>query len=316
MASTPPGFMPPELPQLARAADRLTFVYVERCRVHRDENAITATDERGTVHIPAATLGTLMLGPGTTVTHQAMTLLHQSGVCAVWTGEEGVRYYGHGRPLAESSRLLEAQAKLFSTTRGRLRVAKAMYQMRFPGEDVSGLTLQQLRGREGVRMRRAYQAAAKRFGIRWSSREYDPNDFDNADAVNRALSAANAALYGVVHSVVVALGLSPGLGFVHTGTIRSFVYDVADLYKADLVIPLAFQLAAEQPPDISSAARRGLRDLMVDGQFLKRCVGDIRGLLLEESPQEIDEEASNDAKLMLWGGFGSETAAKTNYGGR
>ncbi len=307
--------MPPELPQLARAADRLTFVYLERCRVHRDDNAITATDERGTVHIPASTLGTLLLGPGTTVTHQAMTLLHQSGVCAVWTGEEGVRYYGHGRPLAESSRLLEAQAKLFSTTRGRLKVARAMYQMRFPGEDVSGLTLQQLRGREGVRMRRAYRAAAEKYGIQWSSREYDQNDFDNSDSVNKALSAANAALYGVVHSVIVALGLSPGLGFVHAGTIRAFVYDVADLYKADLVIPLAFRLASEQPPDISSAARRGLRDLMVDGQFLKRCIQDIRGLLMDESEQEMSEDETTEVTLKLWGGFGPEVAAKRNYGG-
>ena len=315
MSRTPPGFVPPELPQLARAADRLTFVYLERCRVHRDANAITATDERGTVHIPASTLGTLLLGPGTTVTHQAMTLLHQSGVCAVWTGEEGVRYYGHGRPLAESSRLLEAQAKLFSTTRGRLKVARAMYQMRFPGEDVSGLTLQQLRGREGVRMRRAYRAAAEKYGIQWSSREYDQNDFDNSDSVNKALSAANAALYGVVHSVIVALGLSPGLGFVHAGTIRAFVYDVADLYKADLVIPLAFRLASEQPPDISSAARRGLRDLMVDGQFLKRCVQDIRGLLMDESEQEMSEDETTEVTLKLWGGFGPEVAAKRNYGG-
>ena len=313
MSRTPPGFVPPELPQLARAADRLTFVYLERCRVHRDANAITATDERGTVHIPASTLGTLMLGPGTTVTHQAMTLLHQSGVCAVWTGEEGVRYYGHGRPLAESSRLLEAQAKLFSTTRGRLKVAKAMYQMRFPGEDVSGLTLQQLRGREGVRMRRAYRAAAEKYGIQWSSREYDPNDFAGGDAVNQALSAANAALYGVVHSVIVALGLSPGLGFVHTGNIRSFVLDVADLYKAELIIPLAFRLAAEQPPDMGSAARRAVRDLMVGGKFLQRCVNDLRVLLLDEGADS--EEDPDSSPLFLWGGFGDDVAANTNYGG-
>lgn len=190
-----------------------------------------------------------------------------------------------------------------------------MYQMRFPGEDVSGLTLQQLRGREGVRMRRAYRAAAEKYGIQWSSREYDQNDFDNSDSVNKALSAANAALYGVVHSVIVALGLSPGLGFVHAGTIRAFVYDVADLYKADLVIPLAFRLASEQPPDISSAARRGLRDLMVDGQFLKRCIQDIRGLLMDESEQEMSEDETTEVTLKLWGGFGPEVAAKRNYGG-
>ena len=87
-----PGPRPVEVSKLVRAQDRLTFVYVERCVVHRDANAITATDERGTVHIPAATLGALLLGPGTNVTHQAMSLMAESGSTAVWVGEHGVRY--------------------------------------------------------------------------------------------------------------------------------------------------------------------------------------------------------------------------------
>src|SRR5262245_6440575 len=134
-----PGVRPPELPDLLRAQDRLSFLYLERCVVHRDSNAITATDARGTVHIPAATLGVLLLGPGTTVSHPAMMLLADNGSTAVWVGEHGVRYYAHGRSLARSSRLLAAQAAAVSQRDRRLAVARAMYAIRFPGEDTSAL---------------------------------------------------------------------------------------------------------------------------------------------------------------------------------
>jgi len=111
-----PGPRPVDISELVRARDRLSFVYLERCVVHRDDNAITAMDERGTIHIPAATLGALLLGPGTNVSHQAMVLLAESGATAVWVGERGVRYYAHGRGLSQSSRLLEAQATAVTTS--------------------------------------------------------------------------------------------------------------------------------------------------------------------------------------------------------
>lgn len=114
-----PGAKPVPLYQLLRAEDRLTFLYLEHCVVHRDANAITARDTRGTVHIPAATLGALLLGPGTTVSQQAMVLLAESGSTAVWVGEHGVRYYAHGRTLARSSHLLLAQAELVTNQNSR-----------------------------------------------------------------------------------------------------------------------------------------------------------------------------------------------------
>ncbi|WP_420213937.1 CRISPR-associated endonuclease Cas1 [Mycolicibacterium phlei] len=144
--------------------------------MHRDSNAITATDDRGTVHIPAAGVSVLLLGPGTTITHQAVSLMSDSGSTVVWTGERGVRYYAHGQPLAMSTRLLEAQAAAVSNARSRLRVARAMYELRFPEEDVSQLTMQQLRGREGARVRRAYRAEAERTGVEWRGRWALPPD--------------------------------------------------------------------------------------------------------------------------------------------
>jgi CRISPR-associated protein Cas1 len=307
-----PGTPPPDLSELVRAQDRMSFIYLERCIVHRDANAVTATDERGTVHIPAASLGALLLGPGTNVSHQAMVLLAESGSTAVWIGERGVRYYAHGRSLARSSRLLEAQATAVTNQTSRLRVARAMYAMRFPGEDVSRLTMQQLRGREGARVRRLYREHAERTGIEWRRREYDPTDFHAGNAINQALSAATTCLYGVVHAVIVALGCSPGLGFVHTGHVRSFVFDIADLYKAQVAIPVAFDVAAEDPEDIPAETRRAVRDAIRDGSILGQCSRDIHALLLPGSDDDDRLEADWDV-VNLWDGANRQVAGGVSY---
>jgi CRISP-associated protein Cas1 len=312
-----PGAKPVPLHQLVRAQDRLTFLYLEHCLVHRDANAITATDSRGTVHIPAATLGALLLGPGTNVSQQAMVLLAESGSTAVWVGEHGVRYYAHGRSLTRSSRLLMAQAELVTNRKSRLRVAREMYAMRFPGEDTTGMTMQQLRGREGARVRRIYREQSERTGVEWTRRDYDPDDFAGGSAVNQALSAAHTSLYGVVHAVIVALGCSPGLGFVHTGHIRSFVYDVADLYKAEISIPVAFEIAARKVADIGAETRRTVRDRMRDGAFLETCVRDIHTLLAhgEDDLTEYGPDAFDNADVvMLWDSNGRAVVGGTAYG--
>jgi len=306
-----PGTRPPELPELVRAQDRISFVYLERCIVHRQDNAITATDERGTVHLPAATLGALLLGPGTRVSHQAMVLLAESGSTAVWVGERGVRYYAHGRSLARTSRLLEAQAAIVSNQQRRLAVARAMYAMRFPGEDVQGQTMQQLRGREGARVRRVYREMSSETGVVWDKRDYNTEDFASGSVINQALSAAHTCLYGIVHAVIVALGCSPGLGVVHTGHVRSFVFDIADLYKADVSIPVAFRIAATQPEDVGADTRRAVRDAVHDGKILARCARDIRQLLLpDQDPVEDDVDAD---VINLWDGDDRVVSGGTGY---
>lgn len=292
-----PGMKKPDLLALPQIKDRMSFLYLERCLINRQDGAITVTDARGTVHVPAASLSVLLLGPGTNVSHRAMELIGHTGVCVIWVGEQGVRYYAHGHPLTHSARLLIRQAELVSNVRKRVAVARQMYQMRFPDEDVSSLTMQQLRGREGARVRSMYRQASKATGVSWSGREYDPNNFNASDPVNMALSAAHACLYGVTHSIIVALGCSPGLGFIHTGHERSFVYDIADLYKGTITIPIAFEVASEQPEDIGSATRHRVRDAITGGSLLKQCVKDIRFLLLEEPAIEEEMEL---AVLHLW----------------
>ncbi|GAA5107397.1 type I-E CRISPR-associated endonuclease Cas1e [Haloechinothrix salitolerans] len=308
------GGRPTEPRELVRAVDRVSFLYLDRCVVNRDSNAITATDERGTVHVPAASVGVLLLGPGTTITHQAIALLSDSGSTVVWVGEQGVRYYAHGSSLTRSSRLLEAQAHAVTNTRSRLRVARAMYEMRFPDEDVSALTMQQLRGREGARVRRVYREHSERTGVEWTGRSYDVEDFEAGDDINQALSATNSALYGVVHSVIVAIGCSPALGFIHTGHHRSFVYDIADLYKAELTIPVAFDVAASASPDIASEARRLIRDALHGGKLLERCARDIRRLLIGD-PEETDSaEYFEVDTISLWDDRHGNVAGGVSYG--
>ena len=208
----------------------------------------------------------LLLGPGIDVTHRAMELIGDTGMAVVWVGEHGVRQYAHGRALGHSSRFLEQQAKLVSNRRTRIAVARKMYQMRFPEEDVSKLTMQQLRGKEGARVRRVYLEQSKRTKVPWDRREYKVNSFDSSTPINKALTAAHQALYGLSCSVIVALGASPGLGFVHTGHDMSFVYDFADLYKAKYSIPVAFEMTARHGDnDIADWTRRGLRDAFSRG---------------------------------------------------
>lgn len=282
-----------ELKELPKISDRVTFIYVEHSKINRQDSAITVLDYRGTVRIPVAMIGVLILGPGTDITHRAMELLGDTATSVVWTGEYGVRHYAHGRALAHTTKFLEEQAKLVSNTRSRVDIARKMYQMRFPNEDVSKLTMQQLRGREGARVRSVYKKQALKYNVAWSGRDYDPDNFENSNAVNKALSVANVALYGLVYSIISALGLSAGLGFVHTGHDLSFVYDIADLYKANYTVPVAFEVASSVSDDddeIERITRLKMRDVFSEGKIIKLIVRDLQYLFNIDENEKFDSE--------------------------
>ena len=302
-----PGMIRPDLQALPQIRDRMTFLYLERCTIGREDGAITVTEERGCVHVPAASISVLLLGPGTRITHRGMELIGDSGVTVIWVGENGVRYYASGRPLTHRTGLLMRQAALVSNMRSHLQVARQMYQMRLPDEDVSALTMQQLRGREGARVRDIYRRQSAKWHVPWNGRQYAPEDFEAGDAVNQALSAGHACLYGLAHAVIAALGCSPGLGFVHVGHESSFVYDIADLYKAETTIPVAFEIAAQDVEDIGSAVRRRMREEMMKHHLLERMTHDIQALL------HAEEEAAEADLVRLWDENGTVQNA-TSYG--
>lgn len=291
------GALKAELKELPRIGDRVSFLYIEHATINRKDSALSVNDRRGIIYVPVAMIGVLLLGPGTDITHRAMEILGDVGTSVIWVGERGVRQYAHGRALARSTRMLEKQANLVTNRNKRLEVARKMYQMRFLGEDTTGLTMQQLRGREGARVRSTYRQYAKKYEVEWDKRTYDPDNFQDGNVVNQALSAANVALYGIVHSVITALGMSPGLGFVHTGHDLSFVYDVADLYKADLTIPLAFKIASEhdENDDIGAIARRAVRDAVADGKLMEQIVKDLQKLMEIEAEDQWEVET-----ISLW----------------
>ena len=290
------GMIKPKLQDLPQIANRMTFLYLEHCKINRQDSAITVLDEDGIFHIPSGVISVLLLGPGTEITHRAMELIGNSGISVCWIGEHGVRYYAGGCPLTKSSRLLLKQADLVSDQRKHLNVARKMYMMRFPDEDVSHLTMQQLRGKEGTRVKKIYEQCSKKWGVYWDKRKYNSEDFNASTPVNQALSTGNNCLYGLVHSVICAIGCSPALGFVHVGNINSFVFDIADLYKAELTIPIAFEIASQEPEDLPRAVRHKVRDEMVNMHLLERIVKDIKFLLMPDEPFENEDE-----KIMyLW----------------
>ncbi len=310
------GMIKPELTELPQIRDRMSFIYLEHCVINREDSAVKVTDMDGEVFIPAAAITILLLGPGCKITHRAMELIGDSGIGIVWVGEHGVRYYAHGRALNSHTGLLLKQAELVTNTRKHLSVVRKMYQMRFPNEDVSGLTLQQLRGREGSRVRTTYREYSKKWNIPWKGREYDPEDFMSGTPVNQALSAGNVCLYGLAHSVICALGCSAGLGFVHIGHECSFAYDIADLYKAETTIPIAFEMAAKvrdefedkTPQDFSGMVRRRLRDEIVKRHLLEQMVRDIKYLLSDNENEEGEEKA-----VYLWDNIKSRVENGKQY---
>lgn len=215
----------------------------------------------------------------------------------VWVGEHGVRYYAGGRALTRSAALAEAQATAWANRRTRLAVAREMYRLRFPDEDPAGLTRQELLGREGQRVKDCYRRESARTGVPWRGRHFTPGDFTSGDAPNQAVTAAAQCMYGIAHAVVAALGCTPGLGFIHAGHELSFVLDIADLYKTEIGIPVAFEAAAHGGEDIGSRTRRALRDAINETGLLDRCVSDVKRLLLPHQATDAVDDATDRVTL-------------------
>ena len=283
------------LHELPHFADKLSYLYVERAVVDRQDKAIAVHDADGTTPVPAASLAVLVLGPGTKITHAAVKTLADSDCQLVWSGEQGVRFYAHGVGGSRHSRNLIRQAQLVSNDLTHLQVVVRMYCMRFEEPIEPDLTLQQLRGKEGIRVRQSYREAAERFGVPWHGRSYKRDAWQDADPVNRALSAANACLYGLVHAAILSGGYSPALGFIHSGKQLSFVYDVADLYKAELTIPIAFAVAASGPTELEREVRMLCRDTFHKSRLIRRILPDIAHALDVPAAAGLHDEFAEDA---------------------
>jgi CRISPR-associated protein Cas1 len=290
--------MPIDLHELPKLRDSLTYCYIEHAVIDRKDSAIEYIQKDGRVMVPIAALCCLMLGPGTSISHAAVKALADNGCTIIWVGEDLMRCYAQGLGETRKAYHLLRQAELLCDPAGRERVVLNMYRYRFPGEMEEGMPLVQLRGMEGARVKKAYAETAKKYGVRWSGRQYNRGDWNDADPINRALSAANALLNGICHAAIISGGYSPGLGFIHTGRQLSFVYDIADLYKAEFTIPAAFQAVSESVQGYEKRARELCRERFREGKLLPRILPDIDNLLEIDEPSE--EFLGEDPPSELW----------------
>ncbi|MFD5698998.1 type I-E CRISPR-associated endonuclease Cas1e [Streptomyces lasiicapitis] len=300
---------------LPRVADSLSFLYLDIVRIHQDDTGVRAevtSDRRGTetVYLPTAALSCVLLGPGTSITARALATLARHGTTVLITGAGGVRCYAAALPDSLTTSWLERQTRAWVDDTQHVAVATAMYEKRFGhGTVPPGTNLAQLRGLEGQRVKAHYRLLAQQYKIGRFRRAYDPASWDTQDPVNLALSSANTCLYGIVHAAILALGCSPALGFVHNGNQQAFVYDIADLYKAELTIPLAFSLHSATNPEAD--ARRSFRDGLRLFGLLPRIVTDIQQLLAPHT--SYDGPDPEEQLVDLWDPISGAIPGGTNH---
>jgi CRISP-associated protein Cas1 len=264
---------------LPKLRDSLSYVYAEHAIIERERDGISILQQTGQQHVPMTTIGVLLIGPGVSITHGAMLLLGRAGCSVLWVGEDGTRFYAAGTGETRRGQRLLGQARAVSDDQQRALIVRRMYIKRFDETLADDLSLPQIRGMEGVRMRNAYAHASRRYGVEWNGRNYDRQNWGQGDPINRALSAANALLNGLCHSAIVSGGYSAGLGFIHTGLQLSFVYDVADLYKTELTIPIAFEMTAQGTDKLEARVRQRCRERFKETKLLSRILPDIDALL-------------------------------------
>lgn len=231
---------------LPQVKDKYPFIYLERGRLEIDDSSVKWIDcEANVVRLPIATLNCLLLGPGTSITHEAVKVIAQSNCGVCWVGEDSLLFYASGQTPTADTRNMREQMKLSADSRKSVEVARRMFAKRFPEADLVGKSLKEMMGMEGCRVRALYEQKGKEYGVGWKGRSFTPGKFELGGITNQVLTASNAALYGILSSAVHSMGYSPHIGFIHSGSPLPFIYDLADLYKEFLCIDLAFSLTLE-----------------------------------------------------------------------
>jgi CRISPR-associated protein Cas1 len=253
---------------------RITMIYVEYGVLEQDGHAVCVKRGEESLQIPVGNTTVLMLMPGTSVTHAAIQVCAREGCLVLWVGEHGVRCYAAGNPHRDAAALLR-QAGAFLSDAKRLDVARKIFSEMFGEPAPLGRSVDQLRGLEGSRVRFLYRQIAKDVGIEWAGR-----DRTAGGVVNSCISYANASLYGLTEAAILALGYAPSIGFIHTGDPRSFVFDVADVFKFKTVVPLAMRISMDCTDvcDTPGVVRRSCRDLFKREKLVEKIVQFVQDL--------------------------------------
>lgn len=231
-------------------ADRHGLIWLDRGRLEVEDGClrfITAGGgelQAGDYQIPHQSVSIVLLGPGSSVTHDALRLLARHGCALAALGEGAVRFYTAPPLMPDTSAAARSQVSLWANPKTRMEVARAMYAIRF-AEFVLTRDIEVLRGQEGARIKRSYQLAAERFGISWHGRSYDRQNPNATDAPNQAINHAATAMTAAAAVAVASLGAIPQLGFIHEDSGQAFVLDIADLYRHDITLEIAFGAVRE-----------------------------------------------------------------------
>lgn len=231
-------------------ADRHGLVWLDRGRLEVEDGCLRFVTggggdlAAGDYQIPHQAISIILLGPGSSVTHDALRLLARHGCALAAIGKGAVRFYTAPPLMRDSSAVARAQVKLWANPKSRMEVARAMYAIRF-GDIVRTRDIEVLRGREGARIKRSYQIAAERHGVPWHGRKYDRAKPSAGDLPNQALNHAASAMKAAACVAVAAVGAIPQLGFIHEDSGQAFVLDIADLHRHDVTLDVAFGAAKE-----------------------------------------------------------------------
>jgi CRISPR-associated protein Cas1 len=277
-------------------ADRHGLVWLDRGRLSVEDGCLTfdcaggGMTPAGRYGLPHQSVSLMLLGPGSSVTHDALRLLARHGVGLAAIGEDGVRHYTAPPLLPDFSHLARAQSTLWADAAGgRMIVARRMYALRL-GEVFPHRDIEVLRGIEGARMKETYRIAAERAGIRWNGRRYDRQNPNTADLPNQALNHAASALEAAATIAVAPTATIPQLGFIHEDSGMSFVLDIADLVRDAVTVPCAFRAAAiaiKRPSEpIERIARRLTGERLRRDGVIPTLIDHIKAILAE--PTEVE----------------------------
>ncbi|MFW0110218.1 type I-E CRISPR-associated endonuclease Cas1e [Rothia sp. P13129] len=292
-----------------RLEDRVSFLYLEYCVIKQEKTGVVAWgSERGSeklagqkIQLPVSSLAVLMLGPGTSISQPAITSCTRAGVTVLFSGGGGVPAYSHATPLTSSARWAIAQARTAAQEKFQKQAALILYKKQLGIEKMPGGSIATMRGLEGRTIRNLYREQAKKHGVQGFKR-----DVSATDNVNVALNLAHSILYGCAASACAALGLNPALGVIHRGDIRSLLYDLADLYKPSLSIPLAFSFSSSE--NIAEDIRRAVRRELVRQNVLQGMVKTLIEVYSPQLPHRDDDRLISDR--------GEEVTGHTQYGRR
>lgn len=260
--------------------ERSSLIFLEYGLIDVVDGSFVLIDKNGIrIQIPIGGVACLLLEPGIRITHAAVKLAADVGCLLVFVGEGGVRLYSTGHPGGYRSDRLMHQAYLALNPPYRLMVARKMYEFRFQEEIPKEYTLEQLKGFEGIRVKKLYYRYANMYGVPWNGRKYDPKNWNASDIPNRCLSAATSCLYGICEAAILAAGYSPAIGFIHSGKPLSFVYDIADLFKFETVVPAAFEVASKSTDNIETDVRHVCRDMFRKVHLLEKIIPVINDVL-------------------------------------